>query len=145
MQGGNKNIPIDQIKLDYTQKWQNDHWRAITSAYNKSPFFEYYESYIHDIIFKHHETLLSLNKDILSFCLKVLNIETNIQFTKKFIKVENNDIEDLRSRIHPKKTYIYNNSFTDIPYQQLFGNKFAANLSVLDLISCVGPDSNNYL
>ena len=35
--------PFKEIKISYTEKWQQTHWRAIESAYNKSPFFEYYK------------------------------------------------------------------------------------------------------
>ena len=27
------NTPVSQIQIDHTQKWQNQHWRSITSAY----------------------------------------------------------------------------------------------------------------
>ena len=33
---------IRDIKLSYDHQWQQIHWRGITSAYNNSPFFEYY-------------------------------------------------------------------------------------------------------
>ncbi|WP_422361960.1 WbqC family protein [Reichenbachiella sp.] len=145
MIGGNKKIPMDEIKIDYGQKWLNNHWRAIISAYNKSPFFEYYEPYFHNILFKKHETLLALNNEVLTFCLKVLNIDTEIKYTSTYKKGPFDEMEDVRSLIHPKSDYICRKYFTPIPYQQLFGSKFAANLSILDLLSCVGPDSNKYL
>lgn len=145
MQGGNKHLPMDEIKIDYSQNWQKNHWRAITSAYNRSPFFEFYESYIHDIIFRNHETLLTLNKEILTFCLKILNIDTPVEYTSLYQKEAFATTEDLRSVIHPKKTAIYQKTFKPISYQQLFGEGFASNLSILDLISCVGPDAQRYL
>ena len=36
-------LPIREMKIDYSGKWQQEHWRAIVSAYRTSPFFEYYE------------------------------------------------------------------------------------------------------
>ncbi|MEP3390095.1 MAG: WbqC family protein [Reichenbachiella sp.] len=145
MIGGNKKIPMDEIKIDYGQKWLNNHWRAIISAYNKSPFFEYYEPYLHQILFQKHETLLALNNEVLTFCLKVLNIDTEIKYTSTYKKGPFDETEDVRSVIHPKSDYICREYFTPIPYQQLFGSKFATNLSILDLLSCVGPDSDKYL
>lgn len=47
-----KKPPMDEVMIDYKEKWLNQHWRAITSAYNKSPFFEYYGPEIHDILFQ---------------------------------------------------------------------------------------------
>lgn len=145
MIGGNKKIAMDEIKIDYGQKWLNNHWRAIISAYNKSPFFEFYEPYLHQILFSRHESLLALNNELLTFCLKVLNIDTPIKYTSIYEKGPFNETEDVRSVIHPKSDYICRKYFTPIPYQQLFGRKFAANLSILDLLSCVGPDADKYL
>ena len=142
---GNKNIPMDQVKLDYTHRWLNEHWRSITSAYNKSPFFEYYEEELHNILFSKHERLLDLNKEILSFCLKVLQIGTRVRFTESYQMSNEDNLLDIRSAIHPKKKHFYRNSFHPKPYIQIFGDTFVANLSILDLLSCVGPDSDNYL
>src|SRR5688572_27151690 len=33
---------IADIRIDHAQKWLNNHWRTIQSAYGKAPFFEYY-------------------------------------------------------------------------------------------------------
>lgn len=145
MIGGNKKIPMDEIKIDYGQKWLNNHWRAIISAYNKSPFFQYYEPYIHDILYARHDSLLALNNELLTFCLKVLKIDTPIKYTSIYEKGPFNETEDIRSVINPKSDYICRRFYTPIPYQQLFGSKFATNLSILDLLSCVGPDADNYL
>ncbi|MBU2914378.1 WbqC family protein [Reichenbachiella agariperforans] len=145
MIGGNKKIKISDIKIEYKHRWLNDHWRAIISAYNKSPYFEFYEPYIHDILFAKHERLIDLNTEILSFCLKVLNIGTKINFTEQYESNTEGQLEDMRSMIHPKKDYICSKIFDPIPYPQLFGKEFAANLSVLDLLSNTGPESDNYL
>src|SRR5690349_5579602 len=42
---------IKDIQIDYTQKWLNNHWRTIQSAYGKAPFFEYYADDLHRILF----------------------------------------------------------------------------------------------
>ncbi|MFY0627044.1 MAG: WbqC family protein [Reichenbachiella sp.] len=145
MKGGNRKTPMELIELDYTHKWLNNHWRAIISAYNKSPFFEYYEPYIHDILFRKHEKLFDLNVDILTFCLKTLNIDIDVKFTESYIDSSEKSVIDMRSIIHPKKEYVCRNLYTPIPYKQIFGNIFVPNLSILDLLSCVGPESDTYL
>lgn len=136
---------MDQVEIDYNEKWLNQHWRAIISAYNKSPFFEYYEPEIHTILFQKHERLLDLNMSLLTFCLKALNIGTKIKLTESYRNIIESPLEDMRSVIHPKKDYICREIYSPVPYHQNFGDKFVANLSVLDLISCVGPESSIYL
>ncbi|UXP34095.1 WbqC family protein [Reichenbachiella agarivorans] len=145
VKGGNKKIKMADIQIEYTHRWLNDHWRAFTSAYNKSPFFEYYEGYIHDILFKKQTRLLDLNMEILSFCLKALHIDTKINLTETYESTSKSQFEDMRSLIHPKKDYLWSQIHEPVPYQQLFGQEFAANLSVLDLLSNTGPESDNYL
>ena len=140
-----KRVPIDQVELEYTHKWLSDHWHSIISAYNKSPFFEYYEPYIHDILFAKHRRLLDLNLEILTFCLKVLNIDTPVELTTSYKSAPEKPFSDMRSVIHPKKDYICRNLYTPIPYKQIFGNIFVPNLSILDLLSCVGPKSGSHL
>src|SRR5687767_12751081 len=34
------------IHISYREKWQHRHWRAITSAYRNSPYFEFFEDRI---------------------------------------------------------------------------------------------------
>ncbi|PIB34196.1 hypothetical protein BFP72_01495 [Reichenbachiella sp. 5M10] len=145
MIGGNKKIKMEDIRIEYTHRWLNDHWRALLSAYNKSPFFEYYEQYLHDILFKKHERLLELNNEILSFCLKALHIDTKINFTETYESNSENQFNDMRSAIHPKKPYIWSNIKDPVSYPQLFGKEFAPNLSILDLLSNTGPESDKYL
>ena len=37
---GRRKVLIRDIRIDYQQGWLKDHWRAITSAYGKTPYFE---------------------------------------------------------------------------------------------------------
>jgi len=145
VKNGNKKIPMEAIEPDYTHKWLNNHWRAIISAYNKSPYFEYYEPYFHDILFKRHQKLLELNMEVLTFCLKTLNIDTTLKLTNEYISVTETSVKDMRSVIHPKKGHEHRNLYTPVPYNQIFGNIFVPNLSILDLLSCAGRGSGSFL
>ena len=40
---------ISDKKICYSEKWQQQHWRTITSAYNGSPYFEFYEDKFQEI------------------------------------------------------------------------------------------------
>jgi len=145
IKNGNKKIVIDELEIDYKEKWVNNHWRAMTAAYNKSPYFEYYQDMIHDILYQKHERLLDMNKEILTLCLKSLNIDTKIYYTETYELYDEDSIMDMRSIINPKKEYFLRNIFHPKPYMQIFGNVFVPNLSILDLISCNGPESSTYL
>jgi len=143
--GSQKKIKIDEIKIDHNQKWTNRHWRAINAAYGKAPFFEYYEHYIRAEIYANRQTLFEINLNLLTLCLKFLQIETPILFTSTYEKMPIEPIIDLRSAIHPKKEFTSSHSFVYIPYQQVFGSSFVQGLSILDLLFSEGPNAGSII
>jgi hypothetical protein len=98
-------IPLKDVRIDYTKKWQNNHWRAIQSAYAKAPFFEHYSDALRQIIFSNRQFLYDLNLALLSFCLRSMNLETDVSETVSYEKGVDKDIYDLRSSITPKEAY----------------------------------------
>lgn len=133
-------VLIRDVKMDNSQKWSNHHWRAIQSAYGKAPFYEYYSDYFHNVLFKKQEFLFDLNIELLTVCLKLLGLSREIQLTEQYEKNINEEITDLRSQIHPKRT---DNTLIRKwePYQQIFGSNFVNNLSILDLLFCEGTNA----
>src|SRR4030043_240854 len=41
-----KNI-ITDIRIDYNTEWQNIHWKSLVSAYQNTPFFEFYRDEVY--------------------------------------------------------------------------------------------------
>ncbi|GAB4337525.1 MAG: WbqC family protein [Flammeovirgaceae bacterium] len=143
---GNHHTPIREVRIDYSQKWQQKHWRAITSAYNKSPFFVYYADDLEKEIWKGYEFLFDLNFSLLTLCHRWLGLKCKIEFTQSYSTDKNGDFWDVRSAIHPKKaTGIINVQ----AYPQVFSNKvkenFVSNLNILDLLSCEGNHATTIL
>ena len=134
-----RKIIIDKLTIDYIQKWQNTHWRSIQSAYKNAPFFEYYSNPIQEIIYSNTNSLFELNNQLLTICLKFLQIDTPIDFSEKYDKKVESGVFDARSMIHPKKNLSSLGWFSASPYYQIFGKDFAKNLSILDLLFNEGP------
>jgi len=143
--GSQKKIKISEIKIDHSQKWANRHWRAIKSAYGKAPFFEYYADYIKKEIYAEHTTLFKLNHTLLTICLKFLQLGVPINFTSSYQKFPDKGILDLRSSIHPKKPLTSSIKIEYITYQQVFGNGFVQELSILDLLFSEGPNAGSII
>lgn len=135
-------IPIQDVKIDYSQRWQNIHLRAITSAYSKAPFFDIFIDDIRAIVLKKHNFLIDLNVEILTLCLKYLKLNIPIDITSAYHKEYENDVLDLRNKLTPDNQLITANSPT---YQQIFGNSFVSNLSIIDLLFCEGNQVYAYL
>ena len=132
------------MNICYNENCAAKHWRAIESAYNSSPYFLYYKDDVEAILNKKHRTLLELNMDILAFVFKKLKVAKDIILSTDFVVVDANaDIEDYRNRFSPKNKEIIQLS----PYDQVFEDRFGfvPNLSILDLLFNMGPDSLGYL
>ena len=141
---GNK-ATIAETQIDYTQKWQNQHWRSIESAYRNAPFFEFYSEELKVILYRVHASLFELNRELLSFCLRSIDLEILISETVTYQKEPPQNVFDLRSSIHPKKQHSGQPFYQAIPYYQVFGAAFAENLSLIDLLFCMGPKSREIL
>lgn len=136
---------ISAVKIDYDQKWRHDHWRAIQSSYGKAPFFEYYMHDLHAILFKRHEFLMDLNMSLLSMCLKWLQWEIPITESKAYEKETLQPIKDCRNLINAKNTSQTHKYYRREVYPQVFGSRFVEDLSILDLVFCMGPEANKFV
>jgi WbqC-like protein family len=132
-------VQLKDIRIDNSLKWQNNHWRTIQSAYARSPFFEHYRDELNKILFGNDTYLFDLDRNLLSFCLRNLGLEKAISETVAYEKEPNSEISDLRSQITSKKPPSDRSFYQPRPYHQVFGNAFAGNLSVIDLLFCEGP------
>ena len=63
---------ISEVRIDYKLPWQRNHWRALTAAYNNSPYFLYYQDYISGFFEEKPELLVDFNSNILKVLLKLL-------------------------------------------------------------------------
>jgi hypothetical protein len=137
-----------EVRINYSENWQINHWRAITSAYKNSPYFEFFEHEIEVFYSKKHELLIDYNTKQLECVIKLLKLSKKISFTTSFEK-QPNGFNDLRDVIHPKKDFTNDGEAKEIllqPYYQTFGAKFGfiPNLNILDLIFNIGLGVGNY-
>jgi len=133
---------IRDTRIDYSKRWQQVHLRTLTSSYNSAPYFLYYFEVIEKIIRSEYNFLLDLNLDLLMALLKILRIETRIAHTTHFIPV--GDWKgDFRYTIHPKMNSLYKAK----EYFQVFNSihGFVPQLSIVDLVFNMGPESIKYL
>lgn len=130
-----------EVLIDNTQKWQLQHWRTLESCYNKSAFFLHYAPGLHQIIFGGHTQLWDLNEAALRWTMKHLRWKGIITHSKEYIKDLPPDVGDCRNRFLPSNR----NHFQLIRYQQVFGEGFENNLSILDLLFNLGPQAGAYL
>jgi hypothetical protein len=134
---------IKDVRLDYTQKWVNNHWRTLQSAYGNAPFFYHYAHDLHDILFGKVGFLYELNYMLLSMCLKWLKWSMPVRETEIYTDRPAIDVLDLRLAINAKKLEQCHQFYYPVMYNQVFGNTFVENLSLIDLIFCEGPGASS--
>lgn len=132
---------ITEVLIDYRQRWMENHWRTIESAYRKSPYFEHYEQELRQVLFSKEPTLFGLNRKILEACMQWLRLTVPVKGTDHYETHPLSGVLDCRNLVDVKYPSRLEGQFRSLPYRQVFGENFAENLSVIDLIFCVGPDA----
>lgn len=137
---GSKSV-IDTVQLLDDITWKNEHWRSIRSAYQSSPYFDHYESELHDLLYSDAKDLISFNIAITNRVLEWLNIETQIELTKEWTALTENDP---RIKLLDKNE---NKTVEPSPYIQVFNfaGSYYKGLSILDTIMCLGPVARNLI
>ncbi len=146
----------EDIGISYQEPWHIRHWRAIVSAYNAAPYFLYYRDDLEQILTQTHNQLIDLNNTILKYLLKKLRIDCEISYTDQYIYATTapttqlpsydglSPITDFRTLLCVKHV-----QYPVIlpPYSQVFDTRFGfqPNLTVLDLLFNLGPESIEYL
>ena len=142
-QRGKKNL-VKDITIDYDTDWRRLHWRGIISAYNSSPFFEYFRDNIEPFYLKKYNFLVDYCYVITIEILHLLNIKNIPGLSNEYLFPGDKRIKfDFRDLIHPKLNQAEDVSFCPVVYQQVFSDKlgFKANLSILDLLFNLGPEA----
>ncbi len=66
------------IEISYQQHWQHQHWMAIRSAYEHTPYFLYYEDYLRPFYEKETKFLIDLNAGLTETIWQLLQNERPI-------------------------------------------------------------------
>ena len=132
---------ITEIEMCMREKWKKIHWKSIKTAYQSSPYFEYYEDQLETIFTSDQKNLFKFNQNALEVILKILKTEKAYSLNTEYIKFP--EKENYRDKFSTRKEP----EFQMEEYYQIFSDKYGSikNLSIIDLICNKGPESLTYL
>lgn len=141
--GKSQHAAMKDVKISYNERWQDLHWHSFTSAYRRSPFFEYYEDYFRKFYEERFETLSEYNFQYLNTIASILKVELPIRLSDKYYSKADFSGIDYRSYFLPSKS----TTLEFATYPQVFADRFPfeQDLCVLDVLFNVGTRSKDYL
>ena len=128
--------PVRDVRIDYSKRWQHQHWVSIESAYRSSPYFEHYADSIAGFYSRGWRWLAEYDMEYTAVLLRLLGSPAVPRTSESYVEASAGDV-DLR----PKRRQ--GPAFVAEPYVQVFSDRmpFAPDLSVLDLLMCEGPEA----
>ncbi|MBO4992995.1 MAG: WbqC family protein [Alistipes sp.] len=124
------------VRIDYSKRWQHQHWVSILSAYKSSPYFDHYAEELEPFYRREWRYLVDYNMEYLQTLLRLLGAKCEVQVSEQYVEAAEGDL-DLRPKHNEGSTFVAE------PYVQVFSDRmpFVENLSVLDLLLCEGPEA----
>jgi hypothetical protein len=153
VQVANANRPrmkMRDVRIDYSKRWQHQHWVSILSAYKSLPYFDFYGEEFAPFFERPYEFLVDWNADLCHTAMRALGIGKELNISERWINAEATATfdYDLRGAFSPKpRLAMADERFSAQPYCQVFADRapFAPNISILDLLFCEGPAATTIL
>ena len=162
--GATDGIPIKQIKIDWSKPWARSHWKALTSAYSKAPFFPLYKEMLVQYYDRRDEFLADFTVDFTIALAREIGIsQTRFMRSSGILGVDGQKTDRLiqilkhvgashyisgpsaKDYLEEEKFVAAGISFEYMTYDyhqyQQFYPPYDPQVSILDLLFMNGPDS----
>jgi hypothetical protein len=159
----NKFSPNMEVKINNEIDWKDTHWKKIFHSYKNSSFFNLYSDYFENLYKKEWNYLFELDLDIVKQIINWLGIKVKI-IRESELNIKSNSTQrlvDVCKKIGAdtyvsgvgghnyidEKIFSQNNlnleyqKYTHPEYPQRMSNSFIPDLSILDMLFNIGPQT----
>ncbi|MEY3053058.1 MAG: hypothetical protein RLY31_2843 [Bacteroidota bacterium] len=144
--GKNQAQPVRDVRLAYDEPWQRQHWRTLSAAYGRAPFYAHYADLLAPFFLqKKYVFLWDWNLDLLRCLLPLLPVRADLRLSEGYHPVVPTGLSDFRNRLKPGA--VPWEGYAPPAYPQVFEDRlgFLPGLSILDLLFCMGPAAASFL
>jgi hypothetical protein len=161
-----RDLPIREVTIDYSRKWQCDHLNLLYENYHRAPFWEIYIDEFAGLINQRYDSISELNISLCKWIMGCLNIGTKVATSDQYQAQGKKQERPLALLLEIGATgYLSGPSaevYTPAPlfrsqgvslsfktydyseYRQLWG-EFVGGVTILDLLFNVGREARAYL
>ncbi|MDQ3015876.1 MAG: WbqC family protein [Bacteroidota bacterium] len=143
--GKNQAKPIRDVEIAYDEPWHKIHLHSIQTAYGKTAFFEEVETSLIEIYNAKPSKLWDLNMILLEALKSFLRGNYQYTITGEFIPVYPLNYNDYRKGLGAGISDLVFEKIPGYHQVQRIGKPFLGNLSILDVLCHLGPDTDAYL
>jgi hypothetical protein len=162
-----KGIPINQVKINWIENWNEKHWRSIQQAYSKAPYFDQLAALLEPFYRQHPDFLAEFTIELTVALARQLGIQHTCFMRSSALQVEGARTDRLIAILKSvgathyisgpsARGYIEENKFISAgisleyleyhypEYPQLYP-PYDPFVSIIDLLSMTGPEAPNFL
>lgn len=155
--------PNMEVRINNELSWREEHWKKISHSYKNSKFFHLYSDYLESLYKKEWHYLFDLDFELLKQIFKWLDIDVEIiRESELNVKTESTQrLVDVCKKVGAEtyvsgpggRGYMDENQFEKSglkleyqnylypKYPQRWAKEFIPDLSIIDMLSNIGPDT----
>ena len=155
------------VEVNNAVPWREEHWKKITYSYKNSNCFHLYREYLEDLYQRQHNMLFDLNLETTKAVMKWLEIDIPVvresqlgvtgEGTQRLVNVckamgADTYVSGVGGKgymderlLHEQGVTLQYALYEPVPYPQRFVREFVPNLSILDMLFNVGPESRKLI